>query len=329
MVRLSFVCVALLVTCVAFAGGPQIHCENPIHNFGDRGQNEKFDVPLVLENRGDVDLRITDINLSCGCTKGDIPTKELKPGQKTSLTVAVDTSKKGPGKHDFKVRVHSNDPEHPVYTLSLRGRIVPAFSAPTDLALGDIRRGEAKTATIRVERLKGSKSVITSVNCTAPFISARITASPTGDNDFYGIELGVSSTAPAGPIDHILSMQTDDPKQRTLTVNVGGRVVSEVEVSLERVFFGPVNLKDAPARDILITQAFSRDGKDFKVLEAAAKGTHLDIAVEPVKEGQSYRVRVKVKPDTPAGALTDTLTIKTTNESFRTIEVPVYGLIRK
>jgi hypothetical protein len=329
MVRLSWVCVAILVSVVAFAGGPRIYCEKPTHEFGDRGQNEKFDVPFVLENRGDAELKIIDINLSCGCTKGDIPTKELKPGEKTTLTISVDTGKKGPGKHDFKSRIHSNDADHPVYTLSLRGRIVPAFSAPTDLALGDIRRGEAKTATIRVERLKGSKSVITSVNCTAPFISARITTSPTGDNEFYVVELGVSNTAPAGPIDHILSMQTDDPKQRTLTVNVGGRVVSEVEVSLERVFFGPVNLKDGPARDILITQAFSRDGKDFKVLEAAAKGTHLDIAVEPVKEGQTYRVRVKVKPDTPAGALTDTLTIKTTNENFKAIEVPVYGLIRK
>jgi hypothetical protein len=329
MTRIVVACGVVLAVSSVFAGSPKIVCPEPTFDFGDRSVGEMVDAFFDLENQGDADLEIGEINLSCGCTKAEVALRTLPPGQKTRLTAKLDTSKKGHGEHRFSIRVHSNDPERPIYTLTLSGSIAHAFQVPSDLALGEIRVGEGKTATLRIQRLKDSNAEVRSVVASVPFITAAIARGPGADDGVYEIEVRVSGDAPIGLIDEVVSLRTSDPNQQQFNVRLSGKVLAEVETSISRIFFGSVSAKDQPSRDILVTQSFSQDGQDLKVLEATAGGKHLLVAVETVQEGRQYRVRVKVKPDTPPGTLIDRITITTNKVHDKTVEIPVYGLIGK
>ena len=373
---LELACGLMLLVSPALGGAPSIFCEKPIYKFGDHSQYEtarepSVDVPFIIENRGDTDLIITKIHLSCGCTEyrwGDqADTKQgaphrkkkaperkiIPPGKKERLTIVLDTldvtfttSSPG-GKYDFKARIHSNDPEKPLYVLSLRGRRELAFAAPQQISLGDIHLGRGKTLTFQIRRLKRArpskhlkraeyirrlkmaKSDIVGLTSTAPFISARIAKRPTGHDSRYTIEVAVLKDAPTGVIDHRLTFSTNDARQKSFDVQLTGKVIADIDVSVERILFGPVSRKTEPSREIFITQGFSKDGEDLQVLDAKIDSKHVSIETEVVKEGARYRLRIKLKPDAPVGTLMAKLVISTNKDGFKTIEIPVFALVRQ
>jgi len=349
-------CCLTLLAPQALGGAPSIFCEKPIYNLGDRSQLEKLrepfiDVPFIIENRGDADLIITEIRLSCGCTKyrwderantaQEAPSETMKaserktiaPGNKEKLTIAIDTAKLlAPTIHDFhdyRVRIHSNDPEKPLYVLKLRGSFVQDFSAPRQLSLGNIHLGRGKRLTFPIRRLKGAKSDIVDVRSTAPFISAIITRKPTGRASIYTILVAVFKNAPAGIIDHRLVFRTKGAKQKSFVVPLTGKIIAEVDVSVERIVFGPVSRKTQPSRDVFITQGFNSDGKDLRILGAKIDSNYFSIASEVVKKGAKYRLRIKLRPDAPVGTLSAKLVIRTNKDAFKVIEVPIYALVRE
>ncbi len=349
-------CCLMLLAPQALGGGPSIFCEKPVYKFGGRSQLENFhepfiDVPFIIENRGDADLIIGEIRLTCGCTKyrwderanttQEAPSETKKapekkiipPGNKEKLTIAIDTAKLlAPTIHDFhdyRVRIHSNDPEKPLYVLKLRGSFVQDFSAPGQISLGDIHLGRGKMLTFPIRRLKGAKSDIVDVRSTAPFISAIITRRPTGRASIYTILVAVFKHAPAGIIDHRLVFRTKGAKQNSFVVPLTGKIIAEVDVSVERIVFGPVSRKTQPSRDVFITQGFSNDGKGLRILGAKINSKHVSIKTETVKKAAQYRVRIKLKPDAPLGTLTAKLVIRTNKDAFKVIEVPIYAQVRE
>ncbi len=362
---LGLACCLTLLAPQALGGAPSIFCEKPIYKFGDPGQYETagepyIDVPFIIENRGDADLSITEVRLSCGCTKylwgaragtkhKAMPPKKkhpekkvIPPGKKERLTIVLDVvdsmTPSGDDFYDSKVRIHSNDPEKPLYVLSLRGRRALAFSAPEQLSLGNVRLGQGKTLTFQVKRIKRArpirrikraKSDIVGITSTAPFISAGITKRPTGRENTYTIEVAVLKDAPAGVIDHRLTFSTNDARQKSFAVQLTGKVIADIDVSVERILFGPVSRKTQPSREIFITQGLRSDGKDLQILDAKIDSKHVSIETEAVKKGARYRLRVKLKPDAPVGTLIAKLVISTNKDGFKTIEIPVFALVRE
>ena len=322
----AVLCLALAATAAA---APKIFCEKPIHTFGDKGQETKFDVDFIVENRGNSDLVISEVRLTCGCTKHKLERQTIPAGQKAKLVISADTAKKGAGKQDWKIRIHSNDPESPMYVLSLKGRIVPAFVGPEELNLGEVHAGKGKTISIELKRQAQSKADITSITSTDRSVAGRVTKRATEQDNTAVVEVQVTPEAKPGVIDQRLSIHTSDPRQRRLTVHLTGKIIAEVDVSVERVFFGVISRTAKPARDVTIAQGFSSDGKDLEILGTKFDGTHVGVSVKTIEKGRKYVLSFAVKPDTPPGTLIDKLTVTTNKDAFKTIEIPVYGLIRE
>lgn len=73
---------------------------------------------FILTNEGDELLSISEVLPSCGCTTATLETYELEPGRSVELPITIDTE----GFHGQVLRVidiFSNDPEHPVFTLTM------------------------------------------------------------------------------------------------------------------------------------------------------------------------------------------------------------------
>ncbi|SFC51191.1 Protein of unknown function [Zunongwangia mangrovi] len=80
-------------------------------------------------NTGDIDLVITNVTSSCGCTIPKKPDGPVKPGESGKIEVKYDTRRVGPIRKT--VTVYSNA-EEPTKALKIKGRVIDAEAAKTD-----------------------------------------------------------------------------------------------------------------------------------------------------------------------------------------------------
>lgn len=80
-------------------------------------------------NTGDIDLVITNVTSSCGCTIPKKPDGPVKPGEKGKIEVKYDTNRPGPIRKT--VTVYSNA-EEPTKALKIKGRVLDDETAKND-----------------------------------------------------------------------------------------------------------------------------------------------------------------------------------------------------
>ena len=80
-------------------------------------------------NTGDIDLVITNVTSSCGCTIPKKPDGPVKPGESGKIEVKYDTRRVGPIRKT--VTVYSNA-EEPTKALKIKGRVIDAEASKTD-----------------------------------------------------------------------------------------------------------------------------------------------------------------------------------------------------
>ncbi len=82
---------------------------NRAHDFGKIKADAKVETVFEFVNNGTVDLVIKNAVGSCGCTVPDYPKDPIKVGQKGSIKVAFDASKKT-GAQSKSVTITANTP---------------------------------------------------------------------------------------------------------------------------------------------------------------------------------------------------------------------------
>lgn len=80
-------------------------------------------------NTGDIDLVITNVTSSCGCTIPKKPDGPIKPGESGKIEVKYDTRRVGPIRKT--VTVYSNA-EESTKALKIKGRVIDAEATTTD-----------------------------------------------------------------------------------------------------------------------------------------------------------------------------------------------------
>ncbi len=80
-------------------------------------------------NTGDIDLVITNVTSSCGCTIPKKPDGPIKPGASGKIEVKYDTNRPGPIRKT--VTVYSNA-EEPTKALKIKGRVLDDETPKTD-----------------------------------------------------------------------------------------------------------------------------------------------------------------------------------------------------
>ncbi|MEO2071547.1 MAG: DUF1573 domain-containing protein [Zunongwangia sp.] len=80
-------------------------------------------------NTGDIDLVITNVTSSCGCTIPKKPDGPIKPGASGKIEVKYDTNRLGPIRKT--VTVYSNA-EEPTKALKIKGRVLDDETPKTD-----------------------------------------------------------------------------------------------------------------------------------------------------------------------------------------------------
>lgn len=124
------------------------------HDFGkvaSDGKGERPKAMFVVENRGEVTLKILNMTSSCGCTVSNISKKQIPTGQRAIVTAEIQNI--GVGDHRAMITLQTNDPLHREIPLRLtwHGTARLTFDI-SELDFGDVCPGLSVTRSFNIKR---------------------------------------------------------------------------------------------------------------------------------------------------------------------------------
>ena len=110
-----------IMPCFAQETTPEFKFEKKIIKYDKVKEGKVLYFDYIFENVGDRPLIITDIKVTCGCTKPEWKKAPVMPGKRDTIHVSFDTKGKI-GWQDRVLEVYSNDSNSPI-KLRFKGMV--------------------------------------------------------------------------------------------------------------------------------------------------------------------------------------------------------------
>jgi len=336
--HLRFLVFAAMVigAATAFAqtdGSPMLVVPSKIVDIGTVAQGVTVDAVFDLVNEGDAKLVIKAVRPTCGCTVADFDA-EIAAGATGQIKAKLDTK-------DFarpvskSILVMTDDPQNPTVTLVIKADIRPFVEIlPRPLIRFNAVLHEPMNQTFIVVGADPEQTMkIKSVESSVPFIATSV-RQLAGDElvegkskSQYEVTISLTDDTPVGPVNAVLSVNTDLKEAPTVPVKVYGVVRALIHVTPAQVQFGSVESKMRPGRNLIVVNNRT-DGARIEITGATVDDPAFAAQVATIEEGRRYQVTVTVKEDADPGSRDATLTLATTDKDFPKVTVPVRANLR-
>ena len=336
--QLTFIAFAAMVigAATAFAqtdGSPMLVVPSKIVDIGTVAQGVTVDAVFDLINEGDAKLVIKAVRPTCGCTVADFD-PEIAAGATGQIKAKLDT-KDFSGPVSKSILVMTDDPQNPTVTLVIKADIRPFVEIlPRPLIRFNAVMHEPMKQTFIVVGADPEQTMkIKSVESSVPFIATSVRQ--LGEDELvkgksksqYEVTISLTDETPVGPVNAVLSVNTDLKEAPTVPVKVYGVVRALIHVTPAQVQFGSVESKTRPGRNLIVVNNRT-DGTRIEISGATVDDPAFAAQVATIEEGRRYQVTVTVKPDADPGSRDATLTLTTTDKDFPTVTVPVRANLR-
>ncbi|MEE4273209.1 MAG: DUF1573 domain-containing protein [Thermoanaerobaculales bacterium] len=324
--------VALLLTAGAAAAqtdpAPALMVPSKIIDVGTVTQGVVVDAVFDLVNEGNGPLSIKAVRPTCGCTVADFD-REIAAGATGHVNAKLDTADFA-GPISKSILVMSDDPQGPTVTLVIKADVRPYVEIlPRPLVRFNAVAHEPLNQTFIVAGADPEKKIkVKSVTSNVPFIATAVRELdeaervPGRSASQYEVTLSLTDAAPVGPINAVLTVNTDVKEAPAVPVKVFGVVRALIHVTPTQVQFGSIKASTRPGRNLIVVNNRT-DGTDVQVTGAEVNDSAFDARVTTIEEGRRYQVTVTVKPDAEPGSRDATLTLTTDDRDFPTVTVPV------
>ena len=334
--RLITFAAMLIGAATAFAqtdGSPMLVVPSKIIDIGTVAQGVTVDAVFDLVNEGDAKLVIKAVRPTCGCTVADFE-PEIAAGATGQIKAKLDT-KDFAGPVSKSILVMTDDPQNPTVTLVIKADIRPFVEIlPRPLIRFNAVLNEPMNQTFIVVGADPEQTMkIKSVESSVPFIATSVRQ--LGEDELvkgksksqYEVTISLTDETPVGPVNAVLSVNTDLKEAPTVPVKVYGVVRALIHVTPAQVQFGSVESKTRPGRNLIVVNNRT-DGTRIEISGATVDDPAFAAQVATIEEGRRYQVTVTVKPDADPGSRDATLTLTTTDKDFPTVTVPVRANLR-
>lgn len=335
---LTFVAVAALSiaatpTIAQTEGSPMMVVPSKIMDAGKVSQGVIVDAVFDIVNEGDAKLIVKAVRPTCGCTVAEFD-REIAPGATGKIIAKLDT-KDFAGPISKSILVMTDDPQNPTVTLVIKADIRPFVEIlPRPLIRFNAVLNEPMNQTFIIVGADPEKSLkVSSVESSVPFLTTSM-RQLSGDEliqgkskSQYEVTLSLKNDAPVGPVNAVLSVNTDIKEAPTVPVKVYGVIRALIHVTPSQIQFGSVEAKARPGRNLIVVNNRT-DGTRVEITGAKVDDPGFDAQVTTIEEGRRYQVTVIVKADADPGSRDATLTLSTTDEVFPTVTVPVRANLR-
>lgn len=215
---------------------------------------------------------ITKVEGGCGCLRQTLGANVLQPGEKTKLTLEVNTLTQpdGPNRWQVGVSYKVESPGVPAVTgevlLQITATLSREFSvSPPQVAFSTA--GEASQTLVVTDR-RAKPLTVTKASSSSPHLTVDVAAaSPAATGRTQSVVVKLAGNAPAGHRDEAVILYTDDPAcpELRIPVRVLKRVPSAVTATPDAV---NLRLAAGQTEASMLVQLRSPDGKAVTIAGA-------------------------------------------------------------
>lgn len=310
-------------------GAPQAYVEQPNVDLGEIREGTVASATFVLENRGQLDLVIQNIQASCGCTTVQLAEAErtIKPGGKQEIVAKFD-SKDRLGEQHKTVTVTLNDPRQPQLTLTFTANVVTLLQvlpAPI-IQLRGVQRGSVLAPIDVYPQHKEDRFEKLELEIPNHLLDFR--QEPVEDPEhgrgvrFY---FQVPDEIDLGNVNGEIKFHaTVGGQEATLAVRVAGQVTGDIIArpgALQALAPAPRGLNFP---QVVIASTTDRP---FQIIGLSA-GPYVDVSVQPLRPNKEYSIRGVIRDDAPDGPFGAELLVRTDNPSQPLVRVPIFANVR-
>jgi hypothetical protein len=341
MLKNQLISAALVLPLIMSAGAasaqnqasPALVVPSKIIDAGAVSQGVMVDAVFDLVNEGDGPLSVKAVRPTCGCTVADFD-KTIAAGATGHITAKLDT-KDFSGPISKSILVMTDDPQSPTVTLVIKADVRPYVEIlPRPLIRFNAVRHEPLNETFIVTGADPEQDFeVKSVTSSAPYIATAVRKLAGEElvagksKTQYEVSLSLTDAAPVGPINAVLTVNTDVKEAPEVPVKVYGVVRALIHVTPSQVQFGSVQASTRPGRNLIVVNNRT-DGTKVQVTGAKVDDAAFDARVTTIEDGRRYQVTVVVKGDADPGSRDATLTLATDDKDFPTVTVPVRANLR-
>lgn len=298
---------------------PRIAAETRVIDFGEAGEGQTLPFTFTLRNEGQRLLRISQVQTDCGCTASSLSQRELPSGESATLNVELDLrGRTGPQLQ--RIHIRSNDPENPVYTLTLQGTAVPAVEIePRMIHFQRVDPAQMPSQTIGVTRRQGPPLEILRLHARRGQLDTRLEVITPGEA--YRIHVTPHPPETEGHFSDVLEIHTNRE-------GLGQQSVVVMWQLTPPVTFAPaaISLRLAPGQPPVTQHIFVRGSEELtqplQVLSALWPGRE-DIVLG-VQDTGRFGWRITLENVVPVAEMhREAIVIQTNIPGFERIEVPV------
>ena len=312
------------------ATGPHLEFEQTVYNFGATSQVATVSGIFKFKNTGDALLTLDPPKPSCGCTVAALKPNTLPPGAEgeLSFSMALGLNRGVLEKH---IQVHSNDPQTPDVTLTIKVDFTPLHElAPATLSLLLPYGVNSTTQYTTLTRTDGGPLQIVRLDPSKPWISAVLEPTVTGPTNAAISRLRVVVQREGSPrrfnewIHLYSATETNTP---ATSLYLYGQMLGEVSLEPEALYWSIDSTAQTPAanpeaqslRRVLIRAA---DGKTLVLKNPQSSVPGIQVELVPKEPGKVYELMVRLDTVPPA-SLSGVLSFDTSVAGQARMEVPV------
>jgi hypothetical protein len=316
------------------AAAPKIQFNKTVYDFGTTSLVDSVTGTFTYQNVGVADLKMSKPQPSCGCTVASVKPDVLKPGDKGELVFTVRVGGQR-GRLEKHITVPSNDPASPTVSLSIKIEMKQILEAtPQQFALGSLRQGATTNLSVVLRRTDGQKLVVAKTEPSSKFLTAHV--EPVEGSDGQSVKLVIDAHADGAPraINENVKVFLDGISQPAVTVLVNGRLLGDVVLDHEQLYWPITDSSHTPAQDAQslpvrrITVSSSRSDQPLQITNLSTSLTNLTVELVTVETGKVYNVVAKLT-ESPKQSERGTISFDTNTSVQPKIFIPVTIIVLK
>lgn len=317
------------------APAPKIQFDKTVYDFGSTSFVDSVTGTFTFQNAGLGELKVGKPQPSCGCTVASVKPEVLKPGEKGELIFKVNVGA-AHGSLEKHINVPSNDPQSPTVNLSIKADVKQVLEiTPGQISLGGIRQGAITNVTATLRRTDGKKLAISSTQPSSKLVRARVEPVE-GSNDQSSAKIVIEVEGEGTPrmLSENVKVFLDGITQPATTITINGRLLGDVTVSPEQLYWPITDPSRAPAanadaqtiRRIAVTA--TRPDQPLEIKNLASSMADLSLEVVTIETGKTYSVVAKFT-EMPKQSERGTISFETNMSVQPKITIPVTVTVLK
>jgi len=319
--------IALLAAAPDASAAPQAVVRESIHDAGTVARGASVEHSFSIANQGDQPLEIVEVQATCGCTVAEYD-RQIAPGRSGEVAVVVDTSKLK-GAVAKSIRVLTNDAEAPEIILVVKANV---------RALVEVDPGYARFLTVLGQSVEPAEQlvwqetegdfVVEGVRSPYPFVDVDVREAREGERRDgrpgrqWVLTISLAADAPQGSFADYVTVATNNPGSREVKVPVSGYVrpaVSAIPAALE------LGRRDLTSPYEAIVELKNLSGGRIDLGEVSVDVPGVEARLEPVVEGETYRLVLTLGSAVPKGPFEGKVTIPTSSRVQPSVQVDLRG----